>query len=532
MKNYFAKFRTEKNAVLIFFMLLFALGCVVFKDYGMSFDETYERKTGLVNAKYIGSLFSDSVGKKLDPNNKIKNIREYKDRYYGAILELPLVIVEPLIAKVFSKPAIWKFRHFMTFGFFFIGVVLFYKFISQFFKSKTLGILSALVIFLTPRFFAESFYNIKDIAFFATYLFSFYYYYRFLIQRTNKSARLLGLFAALSSAVRILGVLFVFFAGCVILAEIIQKRDTLKKNIVLLISLGLSFAFFLILFYPASWYNPPVYFYEVIRQMGQFPWDGAILYFGKVILAHEIPWHYVPVWISITTPLPILAFIIFGFFITIKHVIADIRIRKVTNDTYIYMAVLFVFIFPLTLMIAGSSTLYDGWRHLYFTYSAMVFFVVVGVRSFYMFFIRGKNVLRNIGYAILAICILHSGFTAFWMIKNHPHQNVYFNCLAGKNPSLYFERDYWGLAMKKGLEYVLANDPRSSISILDDGPVTKAADMINTNDSKRFTFTENPALADYHIFYYRSTPKQEFEKGEVYFLKVDNFKIMSVLKLR
>ena len=49
------------------------------------------------------------------------------------------------------------------------------------------------------------------------------------------------------------------------------------------------------------------------------------------------------------------------------------------------------------------------------------------------------------------------------MIKDHPHQNVYFNFLAGKNIQTKFELDYWGLSNKQALEYILKNDSKNII---------------------------------------------------------------------
>ncbi len=40
------------------------------------------------------------------------------------------------------------------------------------------------------------------------------------------------------------------------------------------------------------------------------------------------------------------------------------------------------------------------------------------------------------------------------MIKNHPHQYVYFNILAGKNYNKNFEMDYWGISNTMALESV------------------------------------------------------------------------------
>ena len=43
------------------------------------------------------------------------------------------------------------------------------------------------------------------------------------------------------------------------------------------------------------------------------------------------------------------------------------------------------------------------------------------------------------------------------MFSYHPHQNVYFNFLAGKKIHEKFENDYWGLSNKQVFEFLLSN---------------------------------------------------------------------------
>ena len=52
------------------------------------------------------------------------------------------------------------------------------------------------------------------------------------------------------------------------------------------------------------------------------------------------------------------------------------------------------------------------------------------------------------------------------IINLHPHQQVYFNPLAGKDPMENFEGDYWGASMRQGLEWIMENDNRDSLTII------------------------------------------------------------------
>ena len=55
----------------------------------------------------------------------------------------------------------------------------------------------------------------------------------------------------------------------------------------------------------------------------------------------------------------------------------------------------------------------------------------------------------------------------------HPYQNVYFNRLAGKDMQMIkqrFDLDYWGLAYREGLAYILSVDDRETIPVYADTP--------------------------------------------------------------
>ena len=86
------------------------------------------------------------------------------------------------------------------------------------------------------------------------------------------------------------------------------------------------------------------------------------------------------------------------------------------------------------------------------------------------------------------------------MIKYHPHQNVYFNFLAGKNIEKKFEIDYWGLSNKQAFEYILKNENNEKINIGSAGPISleNSKMILSKNNRNRINITENNK-ADYII---------------------------------
>ncbi len=123
------------------------------------------------------------------------------------------------------------------------------------------------------------------------------------------------------------------------------------------------------------------------------------------------------------------------------------------------------------------------------------------------------------------------------MIRYHPHQNVYFNILAGKNMKEVknsFELDYWGLSYRQALEYILKNDKDKVIKIY----VTNACGWYNSlilpsDDRKRLVYVKRDSLdeAKYFISNYR-WHKDEYPYEDEYFsIKIGGTKIMVVYRL-
>ena len=88
--------------------------------------------------------------------------------------------------------------------------------------------------------------------------------------------------------------------------------------------------------------------------------------------------------------------------------------------------VLGFFLFPLFAIIFFNSTLYGGWRHLYFIYPGLIYFVSVGIN--YLFNIKNKKKYKFIFFASLIFALINN---LFIFIKFHPYQ-ISFNSLIKK----------------------------------------------------------------------------------------------------
>ena len=76
-----------------FFILYFIIGILIYKDYGISFDENINRTNGFVTLKYIVQLFNLDINLNSFHKN-IPNIFDYTDKEYGVVFDLPLAALE------------------------------------------------------------------------------------------------------------------------------------------------------------------------------------------------------------------------------------------------------------------------------------------------------------------------------------------------------------------------------------------------------------------------------------------------------
>ena len=78
-------------------------------------------------------------------------------------------------------------HHFTVFFLFFLALILFFKTIKLVFEDEKLALLGVLILYLSPRIFADSFFNSKDIVFLSGMLICFYTLIQFFIKQNFTS---------------------------------------------------------------------------------------------------------------------------------------------------------------------------------------------------------------------------------------------------------------------------------------------------------------------------------------------------------
>jgi hypothetical protein len=551
--------RGSKLFTVSFFALYLVVGLLAFDDYGVSWDEGHNRRNGQISARYVTGQVAQVLGIR-SPTELETQIHTYPDRDYGVFVELPLYALETTLGLDDSRDR-HHARHLATFLIFWGASIAFFFLAKNRFGRWWIALIGCALLIASPRIFAHSFFNSKDIGFLSVLIVAVYTLQRL---RSDPSVLNVALHAVASAAAvstRIVGVLIPAITLVVIGLDFASRTlSPTRPRRVGVITLAYLAALVLLTtaFWPYLWSDPIGNFAEAFRNMSRFRWESTVLYRGEFMLSSELPWHYVPVWIGVTTPILYLAL----FFVGAGSLLNAVWTSKArtwsergNSEDLIYVTLLLV---PIASAILLRSVLYDGWRHMYFVYPAFLMIALRGVSvcartvrrepgpsggpdpSLGPGPSRGRMALGITAGAIMGVSILG---TVRWMVVNHPHQHVYFNALAGEGNILSddghpFELDYWGLSYREGLEYLLERDGSGVIAVSTANmPGDLSGQILAPEDRNRLRFVEledaTYLLSNFRFLReYRPYVLKEFPyTNEVWALEVGGRKILGVYAL-
>ena len=155
---------------------------------------------------------------------------------------------------------------------------------------------------------------------------------------------------------------------------------------------------------------------------------------------------------------------------------------------------------------------------------------------FFVFFIIEKIDLKKFRFIPQIVLIIGLLDVGFWMIKNHPHQYVFFNKIFRKNISKSFELDYIAASYKENLDYLVNFEKRDSYFIFNSSKTDIWYPLFSLKDSDRLKIIESKKEeAEYWITNYwfddNIYDKNFFDKYEIVNeVLVDGNKINSLFK--
>ncbi len=232
-----------------------------------------------------------------------------------------------------------------------------------------------------------------------------------------------------------------------------------------------------ILAHPFLWDAPINNLIYYLKESSYFRWDGYVLFFSELIKANTLPLSYLPIWVMITTPILNIILFFCGLFFLIKELFQKkIKIKKEVIQDLVF---LYFFATPFLICFLIKPVLYDGWRHFYFTYPALILIATKGVMEIIRIFKYSKFIIGFICINILLVNLLS-------VVKSHPNQDSYFNIIKKYILKKNFEIDYWGQSNVEALSYILnKNSKNQEITIASNGqiPIEPSVKFLNNKQN-------------------------------------------------
>lgn len=438
-----------KKKHLIFLGILFLVGVLTILPYGFYLDQGTEQRIMFANIKeymiQFGLEGASLVQEMTDAD--VLEISIDEDRDHGMAVYYPAFPIWYL--KQYSPYLGSLCWHIYTFVLVFWGMCSLFFLGKVLFESEKLAGFMVLLFFLTPRMFAESHYNNKDVVLLSLLFSMMYYGYRLMRKTTWGNVCLLSFTGALATNLKVVGAFMFGVIGLYCLGYLIAHKSFNKKVIGKAMACVVLWFVLYIFMSPAAWNDIMGYFdYLISYALNYVLWHDYILFDGRMI--HKdytgIPKKYLPVMILLTVPVGILLLAVIGGLVAVIIMISKKKLWD--REGYICMGLLIGAV-PLLFAVSQATPVYNGWRHFYFVYMSIV--LGAGYGAYFLWQLAGRyKKEKQVGVVGLGYLLL----LALGIVINYPQEHSFYNVLAGKDVVNNFELDYWDMCVKQAMEAV------------------------------------------------------------------------------
>jgi hypothetical protein len=450
----------ESLLIFIWFLACLVIGVATVHNYGMSFDEPNNLRYAVDTWEAYHSLF----GTRFEPT--------YHSSYDGhgpAFLTLANVfvkIMQRVIPGIFALD-LWHFSYFLAF--LLSGLCLYWLARHWFGVWTSGGIL--LLYSSQPLLWGHAFINPKDIPFMAFFIASIAAGFAMVDQFGRQNSSLVAVTSAGTSRVSFLNELLRSFANpWIYLAAILLGLTTSirilgpyaglivilyglykvpGKTLSVLPAYGMITALVCYLTWPHLWTDTLGRLLQSITVASAYPWQGGVLFEGRIIPAKNLPARYLPEMLSIQ-------FTETAFLLFVTGIV--LAFRKLFKREVVVPLALFLiwFVIPLVTIILSGSVVYDGFRQILFLLPPL--FLVTGYALDWIF-----ARIRNLALRLLILALIIAP-GIYSIISLHPYQYIYFNSLVGgvRGASGNYDLDYWATSYKEAAQFLNEEAPKNT----------------------------------------------------------------------
>ncbi len=451
-------------------LILLTAHLLIINDYGLTWDFHFHFFSG---ANFFGLKWQDVEPRKLpyvepDPRNTIRLpygpfvqivpfaswLLFYKNLNllpYDVAYNLPIVITGVL------------------------GISVLYFFLAEAINWK-IGLLAAIFLALTPRYFADIHNNMKDAPMAAVFALNMWILWRLVNYRRLKDLIFAAVAFALAFNTKINSIFIPAIFACWLMLLKIKK-----PKLELLYFFAAPAAAFLLWWF--FWGDAIGQLKLAVSTFGSGADNIEVLLGGRWFCAGStVPWYY-PYWyLAITTPIPILFFFFMGL------------MRSPS-------LLLLWFFLPLTRYLLPKIAVIDGVRHFEEVLYPLTAIAAVGASS----------IVNRVATATVNTILF--GGVVVWLVASviayHPFQISYYNELVGGAKGAFgnYDLDYWGSSQKNAVEWLNRNaEKNASVTIVMAGNVAGLylrPDLLTHLNTQSYETSDFVVILNRQSFFYR-----------------------------
>ncbi len=472
--------------LVLFLIAYLVISLLTYKDFGITADEELEYGMG---SNFI-NFFIDPA--KYSQYDVLLN-KPYLKYYYH---------LYPMVLSVFNPLAHYEKFHLLNILFALPIFICAYVLLYYEYKNIYIAICGPLSILLMPAFVGHIPTNPKDIPFAVMYFMCISLVYIFHKHRSVHhlsflayvlSGLVIGIALGYTQSLRVVGysVYIIYIVSTLILMPAAERvKDYIYSGIVLLVCITVISHIFMYLTFPIVRENI-LNIGELFQSSKHFnAWDGQIEYLGSMVDTAHRPWHYLFVYILISTPVFILLTHFASFFLVKRNNLIKVFLFAIYFNFLVYL-----FFHPV---------IYNGLRHFLYLLPLIAFTSIV-----FMIECVRRYPKTAIIYMTLAI------FVILQSVKLHPYQYIYFNPISHKIWEVQdtFETDYWGTSYKEATQKLILYIKQNHV----DTPIVYACNVdyaVRYYSEYTFELASTRKTADFIICDYQNDKQmgnQDFE---------------------
>ena len=171
---------------------------------------------------------------------------------------------------------------------------------------------------------------------------------------------------------------------------------------------------------------------------------------GTDVRGDELPWWYVPAWLSAQLPLLTLAAVVGGLVVLVVSLIRRRSLASEGATMALVPIVLQAVVLPAGILL-GGAVIYDGLRHLLFVIPALIAVPAIALAALERTATEQQRSRLSVALPVGAVVVVAASLLA--SIRWAPYAYAFINPVAGiDKEGRSWDLDYWGVSGKEGVK--------------------------------------------------------------------------------